>query len=66
MKVSRRCTVVVSTFTVAAIRVLYVLTKIIAEDDEGTVRLQSVAKLLATMPMAHYDTLKALIGYFYK
>ncbi|KAG2187338.1 hypothetical protein INT44_005024 [Umbelopsis vinacea] len=37
-----------------------------AEDNEATVRLQSVAKLLATMPMAHYDTLKALIGYFHK
>lgn len=36
----------------------------VTEDQDEAVRLQSIAKLLATMPTAHYNTLKALTGYF--
>ncbi|KAJ2964785.1 hypothetical protein NQZ79_g320 [Umbelopsis isabellina] len=43
-----------------AIKSLYTDT----DNQEEAVRVQAVAKLLVTMPKAHYTTLKALMGHF--
>ncbi|KAG2183238.1 hypothetical protein INT43_006242 [Umbelopsis isabellina] len=50
-----------------AIKSLYTDSKLImspSDNQEEAVRVQAVAKLLTTMPKAHYTTLKALMGHF--